>query len=67
MPTAIRKMKEDLRRVSKGLQSLRESEGLSRWALVALMRAKTGLPKRTIDDVLNGLETLIDEAFEDEV
>ena len=67
MPTAIRKLKEDLRTVSDGLASLKEDAALSRWALVTLMRAKTGLPKKTVEAVIDGLEELVDEAFtEDE-
>lgn len=66
MPTAVRKMKQDLRDLSSALRELRESEGLSRWALVTLMRAKSGLNKRTVEAVLDDLESLIDEAFEED-
>ncbi len=65
MPTAIRKMKHDLRMLSQALNQLRGDEGLSRWALIVLLRAKTGLSKSVCEAVLEGLEKLIDDAFEE--
>ena len=66
MPTAVRKLKEDLSALSKALKRLQEDTGFSRWALVTLMRSKTGLPKKTVEAVIDGLEELVDEAFRDD-
>lgn len=66
MPTAVYRLKKELRTISEALEQLRFDEGFSRWALIALLKEKTKLPKGTIVAVVDGLEELVDEAFEED-
>lgn len=62
-PADAKRLAESIKRIDKAMKELAES-GLSRKALVTLLADSTGVAKRDINAVLNGLETLGNDYLE---
>lgn len=62
-PADARRLAEAIKRIDKAMKELVES-GLSRKAIVTLLADSTGVAKRDINAVLNGLETLGNDYLE---
>lgn len=63
-PEDARKLAEAIRRIDKGMKEVAVA-GLSRKALVVLINEATGVAKRDINSVLDGLESLGETFLED--
>lgn len=62
-PEDARNLADAVRRIDQGMLAIVES-GLNRRALVILLHDSTGVGKRDINAVLNGLESLADQYLE---
>lgn len=58
-----RRLADSVRKIEKGMKELNEA-GLNRKAIVVLLAESTGVSRRDINAVLNGLETLGSEYLE---
>lgn len=62
-PDDARRLAEAVRRIDKAVKALNEG-GLNRKAIVVLLAESTGVSRRDINAVLNGLESLGSEYLE---
>jgi hypothetical protein len=62
-PDDARRLAESVRKIEKGMKEL-NSAGLNRKAIVVLLAESTGVARRDINAVLNGLESLGAEYLE---
>lgn len=64
-PETAKELAAAIRRIDKAVSDL-QSSGLNRKALVVLLNESTGVSRRDINAVLNGLESLEKEFLEPE-
>lgn len=62
-PSDAKRLAEAVKKIEKSMKELNES-GLNRKAIVVLLADSTGVSRRDINAVLNGLETLGQEYLE---
>lgn len=60
---AVNQMRANIEVIQKAVHTLREA-GLQHKTVLILMSHHTGLPQKTINRVLQGLETLVESYFE---
>ena len=60
----VDKMKKELGNIANSLQYFKNNSGFARWAFVVLLAKHSKVRKAVVEQVLDGLETLVDEAFE---